>query len=135
MDDFFSAGLAGSSFEDKLYGLPYLMHPGNPALIIFNLDLLDEKGLEPPADNNWTTTDYAELAAAASDPDNKIFGTNVLPGNYYDHCSFARTYGGDILDATADNFTFTTDPASVEAAQVGRRSAHRVKGCAQPGRV
>ena len=44
MDDFFSAGLAGSSFEGKLYGLPYLMHPGNPALIIYNLDLLDEKG-------------------------------------------------------------------------------------------
>lgn len=117
MDDFFSAGLAGSSFEGKLYGLPYLMHPGNPALIIFNLDLLAEKGLEPPADNNWTTTDYTEIAAAAADPDNLIFGTNLLPGNYYDHCSFARTYGGDILDETRDNFTFNVDPASIEAAR------------------
>ncbi|MEZ4619781.1 MAG: extracellular solute-binding protein [Caldilineaceae bacterium] len=117
IDDFFSAGLAGSSFEGKLYGLPYLMHPGNPALIIFNLDLLDQKGLSVPETNDWTTTDYAELAAAASDPDNMIFGTNLMPGNYYDHCSFARTFGGDILDAEANNFTFATDPASVEAAR------------------
>lgn len=117
MDDFFSAGLAGSSFEGKLYGLPYLMHPGNPALIIFNLDLLDEKGLTPPESNDWTTTEYAELAAAAADNDNNIFGTNLMPGNYYDHCSFARTYGGDILDDEANNFTFATDPASVEAAR------------------
>ncbi len=117
MDDFFSAGLAGSSFEGKLYGLPYLMHPGNPALIIFNLNLLDEKGLTPPETNEWTTTEYAELAAAAADNDNNIFGTNLMPGNYYDHCSFARTYGGDILDEEANNFTFATDPASVEAAR------------------
>ena len=117
MDDFFSAGLAGCTYEGKLYGLPYLMHPGNPALIIFNLDLLDQNGLQPPADNNWTTTEYAEMAAAASDPDNLIFGTNVLPGNYYDHCSFARTYGGDILDESRDNFTFNVDPASIEAAK------------------
>ncbi len=117
MDDFFSAGLAGSSVDGKLYGMPYLMHPGNPALIIFNLDLLDAKGLTPPETNDWTTTDYAELAAAATDPANKIFGTNVMAANYYDQCSFARTYGGDILDAEANNFTFATDPACVEAAQ------------------
>jgi len=117
LDDFFSAGIAGSSFEGQLYGLPYLMHPGNPALIIYNLDILDEKGLAPPADNDYTTTDYAELAAEAADVDNLIFGTNVMPGNYYDHCSFARTYGGDILDETADNFTFNVDPASIEAAK------------------
>ncbi len=116
MDDFFSAGVESSSFEGSLYGLPYLLHPGNPALIIFNLNLLDEKGLAPPENNEWTTTEYAELAAAAADPDNLIFGTNLLPGNYYDHCSFARTYGGDILDEEADDFTFATDPASVEAA-------------------
>lgn len=117
MDDYFPAAVSGSSFEGQLYGLPYLMHPGNPALIIFNLDLLGEKGLTPPADNNYTTQEYAELAAAAADPENNIFGTNLLPGNYYDHCSFSRTYGGDILDETQDNFAFNTDPASIEAAR------------------
>ncbi len=117
MDDFFPAALSGSSFEGQLYGLPYLMHPGNPALIIFNLDLLDAKGLEVPADNNYTTEEYGLLASAAADPDNQIFGTNLMPGNYYDHCSFARTYGGDILDETQDNFTFNVDPASIEAAK------------------
>ncbi|NJN84775.1 MAG: extracellular solute-binding protein [Caldilineaceae bacterium] len=127
MEDFFSASLAGSSFEGKLYGLPYLMHPGNPALIIFNLNLLGEKGLEPPADNNWTTDEYAQLATDAADPDNMVFGTNLFPGNYYDHCSFARTYGGDILDETHENFTFNVDPASIEAARwvTDLRTVHR----------
>jgi ABC-type glycerol-3-phosphate transport system substrate-binding protein len=57
------------------------------------------------------------LASAAADPDNQIYGTNLMPGNYYDHCSFARTYGGDILDATHENFVFNVDQASIDAAK------------------
>jgi len=117
MDDFFPAAIAGSSFEDKIYGLPYLIHPGNPALIAFNLDLLGEKGIELPADDNWTTQDYMDMVAAATDPENNIYGTNYLPANFYDFCSLTRCYGGDILDEEALNFTFTTDPHSVEACQ------------------
>ena len=128
MDDFFSAALAGASFDGKLYGLPYLMHPGNPALIIFNKDLLAEKGLEMPADDSWTTADYMELAVAASDADNGIFGTNWLPSNYYDFCSLARTYGGDIMNEDGSKFTFNTDPLSVEACRkwlVSLRTEHK----------
>ncbi len=115
MDDFFSAAIAGSSFEGKLYGLPYLMHPGNPALIIMNNDMLESKGITVPTSDDWTTTDYAELCAKATDPDHKIYGTNYLPANYYDFCSLARTYDGDIMDSEGKKFTFNTDPKSVQA--------------------
>jgi ABC-type glycerol-3-phosphate transport system substrate-binding protein len=126
MDDFFSASIAGSSWEGKLYGLPYLMHPGNPALVIFNKNLLGERGVEVPASDDWTTMDYMDLIVAAADPENMIFGTNYLPGNYYDFCSLARTYGGDVMSEDGTQFTFNTDPLSVEAAQwvVSLRTEH-----------
>ncbi|MBV7337404.1 extracellular solute-binding protein [Chloroflexi bacterium TSY] len=117
IDDFFEAGLAGSSFEGQLYGLPYLIHPGNPALVIQNKDLLGEKGIDAQTSDDWTTLDYMEMLAAATDPDNSIYGTNYLPNNYYDFCSLTRSYGGDILDEEGVNFTFNTDPHSVEACQ------------------
>jgi len=128
MDDFFSAGLAGASFEGKQYGLPYLMHPGNPALIIFNKDLMDAAGVEVPASDDWTTQDYMDIAIKATNPDNKIYGTNYFPSNYYDFCSLARSYGGDVLSKEGDKFTFNTDPQSVEACKwiVSLRTDHKV---------
>ena len=33
--------LAGGYLDGNLYGLPYEIHPGNPALIAFNVDMLD----------------------------------------------------------------------------------------------
>lgn len=116
MDDFFSAAIAGSGFEGKLYGLPYLMHPGNPALIVYNQDLLEQKGIKPPTDD-WAVEDFVEIAMALTNRDNKIFGTNYFPSNYYDFCSLARTWGGDIMADDNKKFTFATDPKSVEAAQ------------------
>ncbi|MEZ4865145.1 MAG: extracellular solute-binding protein [Caldilineaceae bacterium] len=117
IEDFFDASIAGSSLDGKVYGLPYLLHPGNPALIIQNKNLLGEKGIEVQTSDDWTTLDYAEMVAAATDADKGVYGTNYLPGNYYDFCSLARCYGGDILSEDGRNFTFNTDPKSVEACQ------------------
>jgi multiple sugar transport system substrate-binding protein len=116
LDDFFPTALSGASFEGKQYGLPYLMHPGNPALIAFNKDMLAEKGLNPPTDD-WTVDDFVKLCTALTDTKNKIFGTNYFPNTYYDFCSLARTWGGDDLSEDGKKFTFATDPKSVEAAQ------------------
>jgi len=115
MSDFFSAAVAGASFEGKLYGLPYLMHPGNNALIAFNKDMLAKKGVAMPTDD-WTTDDYVKLATTMNDKANKIYGSNYFPNTYYDFCSLARTYGGDDLTADGKKFTFATDPKSVDAA-------------------
>jgi len=128
MDDFFSAALAGAAWEGKQYGLPYLMHPGNPALIIFNKNLMGERGVEMPASDDWTTQDYLDIAIKATDADKQIYGTNYLPANYYDFCSLARTYGGDVLSEDGTKFTFNTDPLSVDACKwvVSLRTDHKV---------
>ncbi|HVC33470.1 MAG TPA: extracellular solute-binding protein [Chloroflexota bacterium] len=127
MSDFFSAALAGASFEGKLYGLPYLMHPGNNALIAYNKDMLAEKSVTPPTDD-WSVDDYVKLTTTMTDAKNKIWGSNYFPNSYYDFCSLARTWGGDDLSQDGKKFTFATDPKSVAAAQwaVDLRSKYAV---------
>jgi multiple sugar transport system substrate-binding protein len=116
LDDFFPTALQGAAFEGKQYGLPYLMHPGNPALIVFNKDMLAQKGVTPPTDD-WTVDDFVKLCTATTDAKNKVYGTNYFPNTYYDFCSLARTWGGDDLSADGKKFTLATDPKSVQAAQ------------------
>ncbi|NJN81170.1 MAG: extracellular solute-binding protein [Caldilineaceae bacterium] len=116
LDDFFETAIAGGALDGTLYGLPYEIHPGNPALIAFNVDYLEEKGLPLPTDD-WDVFQYADLAAQATDAENNIFGTNYLPGNYYDFQSLSRAYGTDLFDAERKQFLFNTDETNREAAQ------------------
>ena len=56
--------------------------------------------------DDWNVKDYAAMAAELSDPDNNVYGTNYLPGNYYDFESLVRAYNGSILDEQRDNFFY-----------------------------
>lgn len=116
LDDFFPTALEGGKLDGTLYGLPYEIHPGNPALVVFNVDMLEEKGLDLPTDD-WDVNQYADLAEAATDAENGIFGTNFLPGSYYDFESLVRAYGGDMFDAERKQLLFATDELNREAAQ------------------
>jgi multiple sugar transport system substrate-binding protein len=116
LDDFFSTALEGGKLDGSIYGLPYEIHPGNPALIAFNQDYLDEKGLDYPTDD-WDVNQYADLAEAATDKEAKIFGTSYYPGSYYDFESLARAYDADMLDPERKTMNFATDAANREAAQ------------------
>lgn len=126
LDDFFPAAITGGYLDGKLYGLPYEIHPGNPALVVINLDILEEKGQKMPTDD-WNVADYSDLAEKLTDPDKKIFGTNYLPGNYYDFQSLARAYGTEIMDAEHKKLLFNTDEKNIEAAQwiVDVRGVHK----------
>jgi len=116
MSDFFQTAITDSSFGGKLYALPYLLHPGNPALFAYNKDLLLRRGVKEPTDD-WTVDDFVALGKGTTDVGQKIFGTNYFPGSYYDFCSLARTWGGDVLSADGKQFTFNTNKAAEDAAQ------------------
>lgn len=116
MDDFIDAAIAGCKFEGKLYALPSELQTGNRTQIIYNKDMLDKKGLQPPTDD-WTTDDFVELATKLTDKTNKIYGTDFFPDNYYDFSALARTWGGDFMSQDAKKCTFASDPKSVQAAQ------------------
>lgn len=116
LDDFFTAALEGGKLDGVLYGLAFIIHPGNPAVVAVNLDMLDAAGFDMPTDD-WTVADFAAIAGAMSDPENNIFGTNYMPGNYYDFQSLVRAYGGDMMDAERKQFLFGTDELNIEAAR------------------
>jgi multiple sugar transport system substrate-binding protein len=116
LDDFFTTAFEGGKLDGSLYGLPYEIHPGNPALVCFNVDMLDAKGIAMPTDD-WTVSDYADIAVQLTDPDNNIFGTNYLPGNYYDFESLVRAYSTDIMDPERKQLLFATDEKNIEAAR------------------
>ncbi len=116
IDDFFPAAVEGTKVDGKTYGLPYEMHPGNPALVAYNKTYLDEKGLDYPQDD-WTTVQYAEFAQQATDADKGIYGTQYLPGNYYDFSNLARSYGGEIFGEDGAKFNFNVTPECIEAAK------------------
>jgi multiple sugar transport system substrate-binding protein len=116
LDDFFTTALEGGKLDGVLYGLPYEIHPGNPALVAFNVDMLEAKGIAMPTDD-WSVSDYAEIATQLTDADNKVFGTNYLPGNYYDFESLVRAYGGEIMDAERKQLLFAVDEKNRAAAE------------------
>lgn len=116
LDDFFPAALAGGYLDGQLFGLPYEIHPGNPALVAINVDYMEEKGLTVPT-HEWDVNEMASLAAAATDEDANVWGTDYYPGSYYDFQSLVRAYDSDIMDPERQQFLFNTDDANREAAQ------------------
>lgn len=116
IEDFFQTAVESCKVDGVTYGLPYEMHPGNPALVIYNTDYLDEKGLDHPQDD-WTVLQYAELAQEATDTEAGIYGTQYLPGNYYDFSNLTRSYGAELLGEDGSRFMFNEDPLCIEAAK------------------
>lgn len=117
LDDFFPTALAGGKLDGSLYGLPYEIHPGNPALIAFNMDKMDAAGLSVPADDDWDVNQYADMCVALTNNEENYFGTNYMPGNYYDFESIARAFNTDILNEERTQLQFATEDNCRAAAE------------------
>lgn len=115
MDDFVPDAIAGSKLEGKLFALPFEVNSGNQNVVVYNKNLLDEKGLKEPTDN-WTMDEFAETAAKLTDKPKKVFGTNYLTTNYYDFATLSRSYGVELLVDDDKKFNLL-DPKNIEAAR------------------
>ena len=115
MDDFLPTAIMASSWDSKLYGLPYLLHPGNVALIASNVDMLGEKGIDPPTDET-TMDEYLEICIKVADVENNIFGTPYIPNNFYDVAPF-RSFGSDVLSEDGKTFLLGVDQKATDAAK------------------
>jgi multiple sugar transport system substrate-binding protein len=126
MTDYFPAAVAGSQFEGKQYGLPCETNTGNCNIVFYNKDILDEYGVDEPTDD-WTFQEFTEMAAKCTDNDKRIFGTNLLFGNYYDFAAHARSFGGELFSEDDKNFTLTSNEKTYEAmkAFVELRTQHQ----------
>jgi ABC-type glycerol-3-phosphate transport system substrate-binding protein len=85
--------IAGNQIDGKNFSVPGVVHPGGNIAVNYNKTLLAEKGLpEPQA--GWTINDWTELAKAAADPDNGVFGIgfdDLTAFHYYSNV--ARSFG------------------------------------------
>lgn len=114
MSDFIPDAVKGTTFEGKLFALPFEVNSGNQNVVVYNKDLLDEKGIKEPTDE-WTLEDFAKSAAAITDKSKKVFGTNYLLNNYYDFATLTRSYGVELL-VDNDKKMNLMDPKVQEAA-------------------
>ncbi len=92
-EDIYPSVMAGNTLDGKNFSIPGVVHPGGNIAVNYNKTLLEEKGLPLPQ-IGWTMQDWDDLARAAADPDNGIFGMsfdsmNVL--HYYSNT--ARSFG------------------------------------------
>jgi len=126
LSDFLQVTITNSSFEGKLYGLPYIVEAGNLGLVFLNLDMLAEKGITPPTDD-WSLQDFVDIAVKCTDPAKKIYGTDLLPYGFYDCALLARTWGGELMAEEGKKYLFNVDPKCIESIKwvVDLRAKHK----------
>lgn len=103
-DDIYPSVMEGNSMEGKNFSFPSVVHPGSNISVNYNKTMLEAKGLPLPQ-AGWTMGDWAELARAAAEPENNIFGlgfSSMTTIHYYSNVS--RSWGSpDSIDCWVMN--------------------------------
>ncbi len=116
-DDFFPSVIAdarGVGTDGKLYWLPTVVHPGGNAVIIFNMNILNEKGVQAPASKDWTTADFEAIVRAAASPDKGIKGTHVVVWHPLYTQQYTRTWGSDPTKGSEDAWLLSADGKTLQ---------------------
>jgi len=114
-DDVYPSIIAGNQLDGKNFSIPGVVHPGGNIAVMFNKDMLAEKGLpEPQA--GWTLNDWEELARAAADESAGVFGMGFDGMNsfhYYSNTSHSfgapDSTDGWVMNADGTALTYNTD--------------------------
>jgi multiple sugar transport system substrate-binding protein len=92
-DDIYPSVMAGNAFDGKNFSFPSVVHPGGNIAVNYNKTMLEEKGIPLPQEG-WTIADWTELAKAAAEPDNGIFGLGFDGMNSFHYYSnVSRSFG------------------------------------------
>ncbi len=111
-DDWFPSVIEdarGIGTDGRLYWIPTVVHPGGNAIIIFNMDILNSKGVTPPESKEWTVAEYEEIIRASADPDNNILGTDINVVHPLYTQQYARTWGTDPEIGSEDAWLLSRD--------------------------
>jgi ABC-type glycerol-3-phosphate transport system substrate-binding protein len=91
-----------------MYGLPWLIHPGGGSLVLFNLDLFEQDGVEPPTED-WKLNDLVEISQALT-KENQWGFVGGQPGgaqHFLFYQQLAHSFGSDLL--SEDGYTCIID--------------------------
>jgi ABC-type glycerol-3-phosphate transport system substrate-binding protein len=114
-EDFVPGILSTFTTENKLWAVPSGF---NPAVMYFNRDLFDQRGVAYPT-AGWTMDDFVAAASAITDPENETFGyATPQSGDSPDVLMFVYALGGKILDSLIDPTRATfDDPKTIAAVE------------------
>ncbi|AKL96709.1 carbohydrate ABC transporter substrate-binding protein, CUT1 family [Clostridium aceticum] len=94
------------SYDGHIWGLPWMM---STYTMVLNLDLFNERGVEPPVDGNWTYEEFIEKLQQLtydSKGNGKIdhFGFNsFIQSGYYNIWGILLSDGGEVIN---NNFQY-----------------------------
>lgn len=92
-EDIYPSVMAGNSLDGVNFSVPGVVHPGGNIAVMFNKDMLAEKGLPEPQ-MGWTFNDWTELARAAADQSAGVFGLGFDGMNSFHYYSnVSRSWG------------------------------------------
>ena len=103
--------VAALTFEGKLYGLPWGVHPGWYGLY-YNKAMFDQAGVSYPTED-WTYDDLLEASKQLARPDEGIYGY-ATPLNYWGFEAAIRAFGGDPI--SEDGTTVMLDEPEARSA-------------------
>lgn len=116
LSEYYDTAIEVLRLEGKLYGLPWIIHPGRSG-IMMNLDLFEQAGLEVPT-LEWTYKDLLELSVALNqEPDQ--FGTSLSLGQRDDFLMYvphAIAFGTHVLSPDGTQCILDSDE-NMEALQ------------------
>jgi len=85
--------MAGNQVDGVNFSFPGVVHPGGNISVNYNKTILADKGIPEPQPG-WTINDWTELAKAAADPANGIFGMgNESMRDLHYYSNVARSFG------------------------------------------
>lgn len=96
---FYQRAVDGSKYDGKLYGLPWLIHPGQGPIVLFNVDLFEEAGVPLPTEE-WTLNDLVAVGKALSKDDQwGINGVLQPGGGMPSYLQWVNSFGGEMFSA------------------------------------
>jgi multiple sugar transport system substrate-binding protein len=113
-EDIYPSVMEGNSLDGVNFSVPGVVHPGGNIAVMYNKQILADKGLPEPQPG-WTFNDWTELAKAAADAEAGIFGLGFDAMNalhYYSNVS--RSWGPPdstdcwVMDADGTTLTYAT---------------------------
>ncbi|WLD95414.1 extracellular solute-binding protein [Alkalihalobacillus sp. AL-G] len=107
MSDFYENAVEAYTHDGKLYGIPNSI---SVHAMLLNLDIFEEKGVEPPKDGKWTYDEFVEKMEALTGDGVDGFSTYILPG-YYEAWPFLLMDGGYPLSDDLAEYTFDSEEA------------------------
>ena len=108
-DDFYEVGVENQKWEGKQYGLLEAVYGGASSVIVWNRNLFEEAGVEPPKPG-MDIMDLQELARKVANPDKGIFGIQWDMGTPGRMTCILRSWGKPEYGRQGDTSSWLTGP-------------------------